>query len=164
MNNPADARQAIELFLHGPGAEDPALITIDATRRVRELLVDKESDGRVWIEEVDEEVDLDITLEEAGIRHRHHVHRNRCHRVEVIVRFNGEFIRNFGPGTTIKTVYRWVSGSDAANLSPEQAAKHVLAVPGADHFLANSVHIGSLIQSGSCTVTLDLLPRERFEG
>lgn len=61
-------------------------------------------------------------------------------------------------------MYRWASGPHAANLSPEQAAKHVLAVPGADHFLADSVHIGSLAQPGSCAVTLDLLPRERFEG
>lgn len=164
MNSPAATGQTIELFVHGPGAEDPALITIGVTRRVRELVLDEEPAGRVWIEEVDEEVDLDITLEEAGIRHRHHVHRGRCRRVEVFVRFNGEFIRDFGPGTTIKTVYRWVSGPDAANLSPEQAAKHVLAVPGADHFLADSVHIGSLVQPGSCSVTLDLLPRERFEG
>lgn len=164
MNNPTAPEQKIELFVHGPGAEEPKMVTIEATSRVRELLVDEEPAGRVWIEEVDEEIDLDITLEEAGIRHRHHVHRGRCHRVEVVVRFNGEFTRNFGPGTTIKTVYRWVSGPDAANLSPEQAVKHVLAVPGADHFLANSVHIGSLIQPGSCIVTLDLLPRERFEG
>jgi hypothetical protein len=164
MNNPADAAQAIELFVHSSGAEDPALITINASRRVRELLVKEEPTGRVWIEEVDEEVDLDITLEEAGIRHRHHVHRGRCHRVEVLVRFNGEFVRDFAPGTTIKTVYRWASGPDAAKLSPEQAAKHVLAVPGADHFLADSVHVGSLVHSGSCAVTLDLLPRERFEG
>jgi hypothetical protein len=164
MNNPADTRRAIELFVHGQGAEDPALVTIDATQRVSALLIGEEPTGTVWIEDVDKEVDLDITLEEAGIRHRHHIHRGRCHRVDVVVRFNGEFTRDFAPGTTIKRVYRWVSGPDAANLSPEQAAKHVLAVPGADHFLSDRVHIGSLVQPGSCTITLDLLPRERFEG
>ena len=49
-------------------------------------------------------------------------------------------------------------------MSPEQAAKHVLAVPGADHFLEDGVHVGSLVGPHNCTVTLDLLPRSRFEG
>lgn len=164
MDKSPEARPSIELFVHSPGAEDPALVTIGVTERVRVLLAEDEPAGMVWIEEVDEELDLDLTFEEAGIRHRHNVHRGHCPRVDVVVRFNGEFTRDFGPGTTIKTVYHWVSGPNGANLSPEQAAKHVLAVPGADHFLADTVHIGSLVLPGSCAVTLDLLPRERFEG
>ena len=118
----------------------------------------------IWIEETDEEVDLDITLEVAGIHHRHHVHRGRCRQVEVIVRFNGDHERSFGPSRTIKTVEKWAFGPEVANFSKEQAAKHVLAVPGADHFLDRGVHIGSLTAPGQCAVTLDLLPRSRFEG
>ena len=155
----------MQLFLHTPGNEGPELVEIEATALVRELIVARDPDGRVWIEEVDDEVDLDVTLEEAGIKHRHHVHHGRCHRVEVVVRFNADrFEDDFGPGTTIKTVYKWVAGSDAANLSADQAAKHVLALPGANAFLDAGVHVGSLVTEGSCKVTLDLLPRERFEG
>jgi hypothetical protein len=155
----------MELFLHTPGREHPELIEIEATAVVRELLVDTEPDGSVWIEEVDDVVDRDMTLEEAGIRHRHHIHRGRCHRVEVLVRFNGpRKEHHYGPGTTIKTVYQWASGLHGFALSPDQAAKHVLAVPGADTFLESGVHIGSLVSAESCEVILDLLPRDRFAG
>lgn len=154
----------MELFVHDRNGEDPNLVEIEATALVRTLVTEQGAGGMVWLEEIDEEIDLDITLEQAGIRHRHHVHRGHCRRVEVVVRFNREFKETFGPAATIKRVYAWASGPDGANLSPEQAAKHVLAVPGADHFLESGVHIGSLLSPRSCSVTLDLLPRERFEG
>lgn len=155
----------MELFTHGPGAEDPEITEIEATALVRELLVGENAAAHIWIEEVDEEVDLELTLEAAGIRHHHHVHRGRCHRVEVVLRFNGvDYEHTYGPATTIKTVEKWAFGPDVADLSPEQAAKHVLAVPGADHFLESGVHVGSLVNPGSCRVVLDLLPRSRFEG
>jgi hypothetical protein len=154
----------MELFIHTAGKEDPDVIEIERTILVRELLTG-EADGRIWIEEVDAEVNLDVTLDDAGIRHHHHVHRGRCARVEVVVRYNGEnFTHTFGPGTTIKTVEKWAFGDKAADLSPDQAAKHVLALPSADHFLAATVHVGSLVTAPACQVTLDLLPRDRFEG
>lgn len=154
----------MELFTHSPGDENPEIVELEPTALVRELLVDGDGAGRVWIQDVDEEVDLDATLKVAGIQHHHHIHRGRCRRVEVVVRFNGNHERTFGPGTTIKIVERWAFGPEVANLSPEQAAKHVLAEPGADHFLDAGVHVGSLVKPGSCTVVLDLLPRSRFEG
>ena len=153
----------MELFIHTPGNEAPDVVEVEETILVRELLTD--DDGRIWIEEVDQEITLDVTLADAGIRHHHHVHRGKCARVEVVVRYNGEnFTHTFGPGTTIQTVEKWAFGEKAADLSPDQAATHVLALPGADHFLAATVHIGSLVSAGACRVTLDLLPRDRFEG
>jgi len=154
----------MELFIHTTGNEHPEIVEIEGTVLVRELLVGGDPDDHIWIEEIDEEIDLDITLEAAGIRHHHHVHRGRCRTVEVVVRFNGSHERTFGPATTIKRVEKWAFGPKVADLSPEEAAKHVLAVPGADHFLEDGVHIGSLVTPGSCKVTLDLLPRTRFEG
>ncbi len=154
----------MDLFSHTPGNEHPEMIEIEATVLVRTLLVDGDEDGHVWIEDVDEEVDLDITLEAAGIRHHHHVHRGRCRRVDVVVRYNGDHERTFRPATTIKTVERWAVRPEGAGFSREQAAEHVLAEPGADHFLEGGVHIGSLVKPGSCSVTLDLAPRARFAG
>ena len=155
----------MELFIHSPGREDPELIEIEAGALVRALLIDPDPEARVWLEETDEQVDLDVTLEQAGIHHHRHVHRGHCHRVDVTVRFNGlNHERAFGPATRIRAVHRWACGPHAAKLSPEQAAAHVLAVPGADHFLEDSVHVGSLVAGHSCSVTLDLLPRSRFEG
>jgi hypothetical protein len=154
----------MELFTHTPGNEHPEIIEVVATAQVRALLVEADPDGRIWLEEVDEEVELDITLEAAGIRHHHHVHRGHCRRVKVEIRFNGAFERSYGPATTVKTVEQWAFGPEVGKFSPEQAAAHVLAVPGADHFLEAEVHVGSLTKAGACTVTLDLLPRSRFAG
>jgi hypothetical protein len=156
----------MELFTHTAGNEHPEILDeVEVTALVRTLLVEGDRDGHVWIEEVDDEVDLDITFEAAGIGHHHHVHRGRCRRVEVAVRFNGtSFEHTYGPARTIKRAEKWAFGPKVADFSKEQAAKHVLAEPGADHFLEDGVHIGSLVKPGSCTVTLDILPRSRFEG
>jgi hypothetical protein len=154
----------VELFVHAAGSEHPEIIEIQTSALVREILAREDSDGRIWVEEADEEVDLDITLEAARIGHRHHVHRGRCRRIEVAVRFNGNYERSYSPAATIATVEKWAFGHEVANFSPEQAAKHVLAVPGADHFLEGGVHVGSLVVHGSCKVVLDLLPRSRFAG
>lgn len=162
---PRELTSEMELFRHEEGSEDPEVIEVEATATVRELLAASDADGRIWIEEVEQEVELDVTLEAAGFRHRHHFHRGRCRHVKAVIRYNGVAMeRSFTPNATIKKVYKWGSGPDGFKLSPAQAAKHVLAVPHADHFLADTVHIGSLLAAGSCEVILDLLPRERFEG
>jgi hypothetical protein len=154
----------MEIFVHTASREDPELHTIESDSPVRSLQ-GAEPDALIWLGDADEPVDLGLTLAQAGIGHNAHLHRGRCRRVDVTVRFNASaFEADFGPGAPVRRVYEWASGPDGANLSPEQAAKHVLAVPGADHFLADSVHIGSLVASGSCGITLDLLPKERFEG
>lgn len=155
----------MELFKHVPGSEDPVIVEVEETIRVRELIEIEDGQGHIWLEDVDEEIDLDLTLVEAGIGHHHHVHHGRCVAIAVAVRFNGErFLRDFAPSATIKRVRAWAVGPKAADLSKDQAVEHVLAVPAADHFLDDAVHIGSLVDGKSCEVTLDLLPRDRFAG
>ncbi len=155
----------MELFVHTSNDEQPEIVNIEDSALVRQLLVEGDPEGHVWIQEVDEEIDLNITLEAAGIRHHHHLYRGHCHRVEVVVRWNGtDYEHTYGPATTIKTVEKWGFGPEVADFSPEQAAKHALALPGADHFLPVAVHVGSLVTPGTCKVVLDLLPRSRFEG
>jgi len=154
----------MELFVHSPGKEHPDIVEVEETALIRTLVVEDEEDGHVWVEASETEVGLDLTFAGAGIRHHHHVHRGRCHHVEVILRWAGENHENeYGPGTTIATVEAWAF-DQVAHFSDEQAAQHVLAEPGADHFLEGSVHVGSLVKAGACTATLDLLPRSRFEG
>jgi hypothetical protein len=155
----------VELFEHVAGREDPEIIVVDETIRVRELLAVEDPEGQIWLEDVDEEINLELTLLEAGIGHQHHVQRSHCRVISVDVRFADErFHRDFAPSTTIKRVREWAVGPDAARLSPDQAVEHVLATPGADHFLDGNVHVGSLVVGKSCSVIVDLLPRNRFEG
>jgi hypothetical protein len=153
----------MELFVHRSGNEHPEVIEIAETAVIRTLVVEGDEDGHVWVQEAEEELKLDVTFVEAGVGHQHHVHKGRCSRVEVTVRWNGNHEHTYAPATTIATVEKWAFDK-VAHFSPEQAALHVLAVPGADHFLAGGVHVGSLITPGKCQVTLDLLPRSRFEG
>lgn len=155
----------MELFKHSPGREVPEIIDVEESIRVRELIEVEDAEGHIWLEDVDEEIQLDLTLVEAGIDHHRHIHHSRCVAIAVDVRFNGDhFRRDFPPVTTIKRVKEWAVGPKGANLPKDQAVAHVLAVPGADHFLDGDVHIGSLVQPHSCTVELDLLPRDRFAG
>ncbi len=157
--------QTVELFKHVPGSEDPVIVEVEETIRVRELIETDDGEGHIWLEDVDEEIDLDLTLVEADIGHHRHIHHGRCITVSVTVRFNGEkFHRDFAPSATIKRVRAWAVGPEAANLSKDQVVAHVLAEPGADHFLADAVHLGSLVGAEKCEVMLDLLPRDRYAG
>lgn len=157
----------MEIYIHGPGHEDPELVEVEATAQVRDLLShnDPDDDEQIWIGEAEDPVGLGVTLNAAGISHRDHLHRGRCRRIEVEVRFNSSTReRKFPPGVVIARVLAWATGPEGFDLPAEQGPKHVLAVPGADHFLAPDVHIGSLVAQSRCRVVLDLLPKVRFEG
>jgi hypothetical protein len=155
----------MEIYIHSEGKEDPELVEVAATASVAELLVREPGvEEFIWVEEGDEPIAVELTLEAAGIRHRHHIHRGRCRRVEVKVRYNAEKVHQFAPSATVAKVFDWATGKKAFDLTADERAKHVLAVPGADHPLAFNVHIGSLVKASSCEVVLDLVPKVRFEG
>lgn len=157
----------MEIYVHGSEGEDPTLVEVEAGSRVRELAVVSEGEEAclIFIEEGEEPLDLDITIEEAGIHHHRHVHRGHCRKVEVHVRYNGEtHSRHFSPAATVARVFAWAVGPESFDLTPEQQAEHMLALPGADHGLDGGVHIGSVVTKGTCEVVLDLLPKGRFQG
>jgi hypothetical protein len=157
----------MEIYVHSTRDEEPRLVVIEASATVSELVgaADGEETVLIWLEEADEPLELEITLEDAGARHRHHVHRGRCRRVEVRVRYGGrDAERSFSPAATIERAFAWATGPEVFNLTAEERAKHVLALPGADHFLAWTVHVGSVVEAGTCATVLELAPKERFEG
>lgn len=165
MTNSATERSEIEIYVHSEGSEDPKLVRLERTAFVRDLLGSEDEEHLLWTDEQDEPLDVNATLETSGVRHRDHVHRGRCRTVHVEVRYNSDRIhRDFRQVAKIKRVFEWAVGDEGFNLASEQRAKHVLALPNADHFLNWNVHVGSLVISGSCRVVLDLVPRERFEG
>ncbi len=155
----------MELYLHTVGNEDPELIEVEPATPVADLITVGDGEQLLWREEAEEPLAPEGTLVDAGIANRDHIHRGHCHRVEVTVRFGGrELAHSFGPAATIERIFKWATGKDEFDLSKEQRAKHVLALPGADHFLAWTVHIGSLVTPGDCAVLLDLAAEESFEG
>ena len=158
----------IALFVHQHGAEEPLLATTSAATTVRALIEQVGADplaDSIWVEDRDDALELDASLEAAGLGDRSHAHIGRCRTVSVTVRFNGTTRTHvFRPATTIARVFTWAAGPQGFNLPAEQRPKHALAVAGADHFLDAEVHIGSLADPTCREVQLDLLPKERFEG
>jgi hypothetical protein len=158
----------MELYVHEAGKEDPDLVEFEPTETVAGVGGESAEGAAfdLWREDEDESLDPSQTLEQAGIGDREHVHRSRCRRIAVTVRYAGRepIEKSFGPARTIKQVFHWATGEHGFPLTPEQRAKHVLALPDVDHYLAWTVHIGSLADPATCSVTLELYPKERFEG
>ena len=156
----------MEIYVHTTGKEDPELVEVAPSALVSELVAGEATgDSLVWIEGAGEPLEPGSTLEAAGVEHRGHLHRGRCRKVDVKVRFNGESKpHDFSPATVVNHVLKWATGETGFDLTPTEAAKHALAVPGADHPLDPRVHIGSLVTAGTCEVVLDLMPKVRFEG
>jgi hypothetical protein len=158
----------MELYVHGSDKEGPDLVEFEPAQTVAEV-GGESAEGEafeLWREDEDEPLDRSQTLEQVGIGDRQHVHRSRCRMIAVTVRYAGRkpIEKAFGPAKTIKQVFLWATGEHGFTLTPEQRAKHVLALPDADHYLAWTVHIGSLADPATCSVTLELYPKERFEG
>ena len=158
----------LEVYIHVEGSEDPSLVALPPEGSVIDLLEAGgavEADMKAWLEDASEPLDAASSLSGAGVTHRCHVHCGRCDTVKVQVRFNGEqLFEEFSPADRIKVIYDWATGPKGFKLPEEQIPKHGLIVPGGDHILAPSVHIGSLASDDRCVALLDLVPRKRFEG
>ena len=72
--------------------------------------------------------------------------------------------REFSASTRVKRVFDWAVTKKEFDLGPEDATEHALALPGADDPLQPDVHIGSLPEDTPDHVSLDLVPKHRFEG
>lgn len=99
---------------------------------------------------------------------RHHgdgtkiLHRSRCARITLTVRYAGRTIsRDFGPGSTLDRVKRWAERE--LGIDQTDAAEMSLQIAGTQDRPDGSTHIGSLVQT-CCELSLDLLPSDRING
>ena len=154
----------MEIFLH-QRATETEFIKVDPSKKVRDFGIECVGDGAlVWIEGVKEALKPDRTLAEAGVVERCHVHVSSCKTVVVKVRFNGDSVEDsFPPVATADTILKWAASPEGFKLTDSEAAKHLLAVCGTKTELDQADHIG-LFADDDCSVCLNLLPRERFEG
>jgi hypothetical protein len=155
----------LQVYVHSQ-SRDLDLIEVDEAMKAREFLgaYSQEAEMELWIEDATKPIESELTLAEAGIGQRSHVHISRCQRVEVRVRYGGDTkTKRFPPGTTIARVFEWATGKQGFDLTPTERAKHTLGI--CDTFTQpdKSEHIGSLADH-DCSVCLDLAPKERFEG
>ena len=154
----------MEIFLH-QRATETGFIKVDPGKKVGDFGAECLGAGAfVWLEDSKEALEPDKTLAEAGVVERCHVHVSSCKIVVVKVRFNGDSVEDsFPPAATAASILKWAASPEGFKLTDSEAAKHLLAVCGTKTELDQADHIG-LFADVDCSVCLDLLPRERFEG
>jgi hypothetical protein len=154
----------VEIFVHRSTGAEPELIEVDESVVVGEGLALTEDDG-VWREDDDVEVDRTLTLHEADIADRRHVHVHKCRKVNVQVRFNDEEKDHaFSPGTTVHHVFEWGTGPHGFALTEVDRAEHTLQVCDTDTRPEPRDHLGSFTSPDSCSVCFSIVPKHRFEG
>lgn len=166
-------KETIEIFLQGEGVPEIQLVHVPHDSTVREMIAAAHATGLrlcggaeeiiVLIENSDRELELDISLEEAGIRHRHRIHCHRCREVKVSVNFNGEAKSDsFPTSMVVAKVKRWAD--DKFGLKGVDATEHALQICGTNKRPDEDTHIGSLVEYPHCKVCFDLVPKKRVEG
>jgi hypothetical protein len=164
--------EKIEVFMQMEGVKDIVLVHVPKSGSVRDLIGVAKEHGpdlgeegliKVFIEDEDGAVELDLFLEEAGIKHRGHVHIHRCPHIEVSVNFNGRRVTDtFSPSATVARVKKWAAKE--LGMTEKDAAEHVLEVTGTRISLDEDIHIGTLVNHPECRISLDLRPKIRVEG
>ena len=154
----------MEIFLH-QRATETRFTKVDPGKKVRDFAIECLDEGAlVWLEDGKEALDPEKTLAEVGVVERCHVHVSTCKAVVLKVRFGGDSIEgSFPPPTTADSILKWAASPEGFKLTDSEAAKHVLSICGTDTELDQADHIG-FFADDDCSVCLDLLPRERFEG
>lgn len=92
------------------------------------------------------------------------LHEGRCQRVSVSVTFNGVTkSREFPPVMRVSHVHQWAT-HNAFDMSPRDAAEHVLELVGSDDRPDADTQVGTLTSGTLCVVAFDLVPFKRVEG
>jgi hypothetical protein len=163
----------IELFVHSLKDAEPTMVKIGPGASVEELLKKIHEAGLcegateellIFVEEEGEPLNKENSIEQCGVKHRHHVHCHKCHRVRVEVNYNGvEKAEAFPPSAKVRRVLKWAV--DAFGLKGADAENKVLrlADPPQTELLSDQ-HIGSFVHSPKCELKLCLVPRVRFQG
>lgn len=170
----------LQLFVQGEGKREIRVLELPAHATVRELIEAAQAQGvaslnggghggrqavAVYAEDGDAPLPAGATLEAAGLGNHSSVHLSRCVRVAVTVHYNSrDLSETFGPGVPMHRVKEWAVGNKGFNLTPVDAAEHVLQLTGTSDRPDEDVHIGSLVGAGGCKVEFDLVAKVRVEG
>lgn len=118
----------------------------------------------LFLEDADEPVSNEATIESVAGPRGAKVHVHRCRRVVVLVHFAERTLeRAFGPGATIARIKRWAAEQEL-NMSSDEASEHVLQITGSTTRPRPNTHIGTLARCPECTVSFDLVPDQRVNG
>ena len=152
----------MELYLHNRESEEPKLLVVEEEVRLEEVVVEH-GGGGAWLEDVDEELDVKLTIREIEIVEHGHIHVNTCKQIAVTVRQDESKERHFAPSATVGRIYDWAAGPEGFKLTPDQKVKHTLIISGTTTEPDKATHVGSLANH-DCAVSFDLVPQDRHEG
>ena len=169
-----DATDQIEIFIQGEGIPKITLVKLgpkdtvaDIVKVAREhgLNAPEDSGVCVFVENADVPLELGLKINEVGLAPRSRVHIHRCESVEVTVNYNQDQKKGiFPPSATVDWVKEWAVGKDQYEMSPVDAAEHVLKVCISGDQPDGEVHIGTLVKFPDGTLCFDLVPKQRVEG
>jgi hypothetical protein len=154
----------LEIYVHNKESEEPRLVVVAEEVRLNEIVIEHAEQGAGgWLEDVDEELDISLTIRELAIVERSHIHVSTCRRIQVTVRQDSEKTKEFAPSATVARVYEWASGPDGFDLLPAERVKHTFVICGTQTEPDRSAHVGSFADA-NCAVCFSLVPKHRSEG
>ncbi len=125
---------------------------------------DYEEDLEVRIENSDDELPKDATLEKLKIKDGDHLNFSRCKKVAVSINYNGTtFQHDFAPSTTIGVVLKKV----LKHFDIDETAGSVLSLfltSECDEAIPINEHIGSLTGYPTCGIKLFLSKKKNIQG
>lgn len=155
----------MKIYVHQEAQEEAEAIDVPTNSKLGELVAGKDRELFVLLEDTEDPLDLEMTIDESGIDDRAHLFVGQRHRVDVDVLFNGErHTRTFSASTRVSRVFKWAVGKQAFDLSEADAAEHTLALLANDVVPPGDAHLGSLDDSTPGRVAFALIPKHRYEG
>lgn len=153
----------MRVYLHTPGAIDPQALDVDGDAVISAALSTAEG-AYVLLEDTDDALDATQTFTGADIPDRAHLYVGPRPRILALVRFNGPTIdREFSASARVEQIFRWATGEQGFDLSPADAAEHVLQLPDGT-FPPPDAQLGTLPETAPGRVSFDLVPKHRYEG
>jgi hypothetical protein len=163
----------IDLYVHSANDPEPRLMKVEEEILVAELVCKIVEAGVsagsheeifIFVENETEPLSREHSARHCGLKHRHHIHSHKCHRIQVGVTYNGvEKTEAFAPSTKVRQLLKW--SVDAFKLKGADAENKILRLatpPEAE--LSNDAHVGSYANAPGCGVKLCLLAPIRFQG
>ena len=164
-------KQEIEIYLHGAGTTEEKTIKVPEDATLHEVIEAAkqagfavDSDMIFMIEDAEDLLTGDARLCDCGVKHKHHLHCHKCHKIEVTVHYNGhEKARKFAPGRKVKGVLHWAV--DAFGLHGVDAENKELRLGSTDGtILTGQQHIGSFVHAPRCELQLFLTAIVEVQG
>lgn len=156
----------LQVYFYGQGAKEPKIIDVPEEGTVKELLDVLVSNGvakegsHVFLNDEEDHLLFELTLEKAGIKHKSHVHCHKCRRIKVEVSYNGKpFTEEVSPSAKAKRII--ANAAKFFSIPEKDAAGLVLRL--ADNVeLQDSDSIA--LFAVDCSISLFLVHPVRVEG